>query len=286
MRAILCILLLAAPAWGQTLIAEFTQANTNPGQGGPMPSTVNFVFDANPGPQWLDVVTPSQVGSVFTATPQVVDALRHGVLNGTWGAAVGTTAFDMSLDEWIAETFHTGAELTVFVPDFRDYYLTGMTRTVDAVELRPFGGNHWVNGGAQTIRFYGENTQPLPGDFNRNGEVDAADYVLFRNGYDTIASLPNESGLTPTIIGDEDNSFWRSMFGHSNLPQVAALGSVAVPEPSTSLLFLFASLLCLGLYVRGCAKDIEEKIEKLDWMLAELWTHEIHPDEWEKQQNL
>jgi hypothetical protein len=51
--------------------------------------------------------------------------------------------------------------------------------------------------------------QPANGDFNNNGTVDAADYVLWRNG----DPLANEGGVTPGMTTPEDYNTWRSNFG-------------------------------------------------------------------------
>lgn len=67
---------------------------------------------------------------------------------------------------------------------------------------------------------------PLAGDYNNNGKVDAADYVLWRNG----GPLANETA-TPGSATAEDYTVWRSNFGNSG--SGAGLGSsAAVPEPS------------------------------------------------------
>jgi hypothetical protein len=57
---------------------------------------------------------------------------------------------------------------------------------------------------------------PLSGDYNNNGTVDLADYVLWRNG----GPLQNE-GATPGAVTAEDYGVWRANFGRT-----AAVGSV------------------------------------------------------------
>jgi hypothetical protein len=73
----------------------------------------------------------------------------------------------------------------------------------------------------------------LPGDYNDDGKVDAADYVVWRKNEGTNIVLPNNPiGGT---IDQAQYDQWRSRFG-----QTAASGSAnsIVPEPSTLLLFL------------------------------------------------
>jgi hypothetical protein len=69
----------------------------------------------------------------------------------------------------------------------------------------------------------------VTGDFNGNGTVDAADYVLWRNGN----ALQNEGGVTPGAATPEDYQAWRANFGRT-APGTAAAG--AVPEAATLLL--------------------------------------------------
>jgi hypothetical protein len=76
----------------------------------------------------------------------------------------------------------------------------------------------------------------LTGDFNGNGFVDAADYVLWRDG----RPLQNEGGITPGTATPEDFQTWRANFGKST-PGSAAAG--AVPEASTLLTGAIAVLL-------------------------------------------
>lgn len=75
--------------------------------------------------------------------------------------------------------------------------------------------------------------QGVPGDYNGNSAVDAADYVLWRNG----GSLANE-GATPGSNTPEDYSYWRSRFGATSANAGAAYVSNAVPEPAVTVLLV------------------------------------------------
>ena len=74
---------------------------------------------------------------------------------------------------------------------------------------------------------------PVPGDYNVNGVVDAADYVLWRKGGPLANELDN-----PGIVNAADYNVWRVRFGNS-----AGSGAAAtiIPESST-LLFTFTAL--------------------------------------------
>ncbi len=67
----------------------------------------------------------------------------------------------------------------------------------------------------------------LPGDYNNNGVVDAADYTVWRDGLGTTYSAA-------------DYDVWKTHFGDTS-PGSGALASAAVPEPA-SLVLLALSL--------------------------------------------
>jgi hypothetical protein len=82
-------------------------------------------------------------------------------------------------------------------------------------------------------------TAGVAGDYNGNGTVDAADYVLWRNNRGP-GSLPNEGGISPGVVDDADYNFWRSRFGRT-AGSGSEVGESAVPEPSSVLLGLIAA---------------------------------------------
>jgi hypothetical protein len=71
-------------------------------------------------------------------------------------------------------------------------------------------------------------SQALPGDFNGDGSVNAADYVVWRKGLGT-AYTPN------------DYNFWRAHFGQTAGSGAGASANGAVPEPATLVLMMFAA---------------------------------------------
>ena len=79
----------------------------------------------------------------------------------------------------------------------------------------------------------------LIGDFNGNGVVDAADYVVWRNASPTD-TLPNDD--TPGAVDASDYLDWRANFGLSAPAGSAALGTDPIPEPAGVLLLLSAML--------------------------------------------
>ena len=80
------------------------------------------------------------------------------------------------------------------------------------------------------------------GDYNGNGVVDMADYVLWRNGG------PLQNDATPGTVDASDYNVWRSFGNHAG--SGSSVGSAsAVPEPGTFCLAAF------GLFVfGGCSR--------------------------------
>ncbi len=79
------------------------------------------------------------------------------------------------------------------------------------------------------------------GDYNNNGIVDAADYVLWRSKLNQNVTLPNDT--TPGNVGSADYTVWRSNFG-AMVGSGTLLVGAAVPEPAS-----LASVLVGGLVV-------------------------------------
>lgn len=68
----------------------------------------------------------------------------------------------------------------------------------------------------------------LPGDYNNDGFVDAADYTVWRDNLNTNTSLPNDS--TPGTVTQADYDVWVNNFGSSNAV------TTSVPEPGSIVL--------------------------------------------------
>lgn len=78
----------------------------------------------------------------------------------------------------------------------------------------------------------------VPGDYNDDGTVDAADYVLWRDKSGQSFTLANENpgAATPGLVDAEDYNYWRSRFGATSGSGVGS--AAAVPEPSFAFLLL------------------------------------------------
>ena len=82
----------------------------------------------------------------------------------------------------------------------------------------------------------------LPGDFNGNSIVDAADYTVWRNNLGTDFDLHgngNEEGDSEGVVDLADYSTWTSNYGEQNGGGSTA---VAAPEPSGLVLVVVGAI--------------------------------------------
>lgn len=136
-----------------------------------------------------------------------------------------------------------------FTPDVNE----GGSATRDGSEM--YFGTRWLDAGtgnsasAGGVSFeYLPNLPAVPGDYNKDGTVDAADYTVWRDSNETIGeNLPADgtgsdlAGTPDGVVDEFDRTFWANNYGNP----VAA--SSAIPEPSTLLL---GSLVTLGTLFR------------------------------------
>jgi hypothetical protein len=85
----------------------------------------------------------------------------------------------------------------------------------------------------------------LPGDYNNNLTVDAADYVLWRDLLGQSITIPNDT--TPGGINTVDYDVWRSNFGKATSASAAgAFAAAPIPEPSAVILLLLSVVIGRG----------------------------------------
>jgi hypothetical protein len=104
----------------------------------------------------------------------------------------------------------------------------------------------------------------LAGDFNNNGVVEAADYVLWRKYNNTATTLANDA--TPGT-NDADYDVWRAHFGQTPGSGAQASANAAVPEP-TILLQLSSAMLVMSLRRRGALSQTDVGESSVDAFAA------------------
>lgn len=101
------------------------------------------------------------------------------------------------------------------------------------------GSEDWGTTGTFTVKV------GVPGDYNDNGVVDAADYVLWRKG----GPLQFEVD-TPGTVNSTDYTAWRARFGKNTAGSGSGLSLITeVPEPGI-LVLAFFELMAVTLLAR------------------------------------
>jgi hypothetical protein len=101
-------------------------------------------------------------------------------------------------------------------------------------------------------------TDGLPGDFNGDNVVDAADYTVWRDQLGSVGTVesPAGDGNGDLVVDAADYQIWRQNFGRSGagLPALAA-STTAVPEPSSLAALLgLCALLASSRHVAGSTR--------------------------------
>lgn len=79
----------------------------------------------------------------------------------------------------------------------------------------------------------------LPGDFNRDGKVDGADYTVWRDQLGQTGNLAADAN-EDNIVDSQDYGYWRSNFGRTDSIGSGASAFASVPELPTCQLGLLA----------------------------------------------
>jgi PEP-CTERM motif len=226
---------------GSVTVAGLTQASTdleynpaiskyvwglygafNPGPG----SSSNMIFVFDPANNFNLVKTIDLTGTTGTTSAHIT----------TPAGAVPTAnslAFDSAGDLFIAGN----AGIVSVIPNAAPLMANNPAGLTDFSALRWATGT-FANFSGMDIGLAGAAPPSVSGDYNGNGVVDMADYVLWRKG----GPLLNDP--TPGVQA-ADYDYWRSRFG-ATTGSGSGLGSSAVPEPASALLMLlgFAAFAC------------------------------------------
>jgi hypothetical protein len=161
-------------------------------------------------------------GGLAFVSDELIDPSGAG-LDPTLVVADRESNFIQSTD---TSTFAPKAGLSVITSVF----ITGLS-TADAIDFASF---------TQTFSQTGP-PDPL-GDYNRDGFVDAADYIVWRDALDRIGVALAADGNENDRVDAADNDVWRAHFGQSVATGGLASLNFATPEPASWLLLALASV--------------------------------------------
>lgn len=77
----------------------------------------------------------------------------------------------------------------------------------------------------------------LDGDYNHDGIVDAADYVLWRDSLGKSGNALSADGNRDKTVSEADRTLWQAQFGEESEPEEES-GVQAIPEPAAAALAL------------------------------------------------
>ena len=125
-----------------------------------------------------------------------------------------------------------------------------LASTFSAINLPSLAGLVWNTSQLYTTGVLSVVSPGLPGDYNNNGVVDAADYTVWRDTLGQTGGGLAADGNNNGSIDDGDYTVWKTNFGH-HAPGAGssanASANAAVPEPATIVLLIFA---VAGRYLR------------------------------------
>ncbi len=172
----------------------------------------------------------------LTTTATLVMSLG-GTVSGATYDQLNVTG-DFALDGALLVGFEAG-----YTPEVGSFFdLLNWTAAIDGafhtLQIQSVPGLSWdvsqLYGIGQIVAIA---APALPGDYNSDGAVDAADYTTWRDALGTNTVLPND--VTSGLVTLDDFDVWAANFGA--LPAAAS----AVPEPtSLGLILLVTGLMC------------------------------------------
>jgi hypothetical protein len=196
--------------------------------------TVNFEGDLSPGN------SPAAVqfaGDVTFGADAALQIELGGTTPGTGHDQIivaGDLVLDGALDVSLLPSLTPAVGQSFDILDWGS--LSGV---FSSLNLPALAGLAWNTSQLYTTGVLSLAAAGLPGDYNQNGTVDAADYVLWRDNVGTTSTLPNDP-LGGTI-GQAHYDQWRAHFGES-ASGGGAIANAAVPEPGCGALVVM--MLC------------------------------------------
>jgi hypothetical protein len=225
----------------------------------------NVVLDLNSFGVNIDIVGIGLAGQLDTPSPPSVvtggsfDTSDHLVrINMGSLTASGTVAFVIPINESINLAtdpldLQTQGTSTIAVAQTAT---AGLNRTFEVTLQLPVDATELITDptditievdGTVTARTTFTVAFPLEGDYNGDGEVNLADYTVWRDSLGATGKNLAADGNFDWVVDAEDYGLWKNNFG-DEVPG-ALLAPASVPEPASVLLVLGCSI--VGLLRRG-----------------------------------
>jgi hypothetical protein len=209
----------------------------------------------------LQSLAATTVGFIPTASPGFNDS---GVRSGHPAAPRYLTddpnskegdLFERMLDEVVVPRTDPKADDILMINSFNEWHedtqieptiVAPRTNDDDSGTQRYTEGHFYEGYGDLYLDILREATQPsLTGDYNRNGTVDAADYVVWRNTVGQRGFGLAADGDRNQLVDPTDYGFWKAGFGLATSPTLGTSAGLLfgpVPEPASGTICLVGIL--------------------------------------------
>lgn len=178
---------------------------------------------------------------VFHEVPWRTDGIDFRSVNpwsGRWGDVWSS---DLNRAGWIP-----GDDVDPYVIDVTQYLTPGRHLVEYQIEgIQPDGADgygYWRT--SSYVTGFAPVVEALPGDYNADGSVDAADYVVWRDslgqtGIGLAADGTGPGGTPDNVVDNLDYNLWKANFGTTTAGSgsLQGQGGAAVPEAGAAALF-------------------------------------------------
>jgi hypothetical protein len=201
----------------------------------------------------------SEMNSLNAAGWKSLDVQNFDAVDG---ADVGTIAGDSQLEGWDAaggsDDDKLGEVRFLSSSTFANLASRGLGYAFDPGGQQDLVFTFEIGGRVRSGVVQYVNAPPLPGDYDRNGIVQLADYTLWRSTFGSGAIL-DADGNGNHAVDAADYVIWRKHYTAGGSGSGMPANLTAVPEPATAVMFGMAA--AIGTFV--CARRRNSCVERL-----------------------
>jgi hypothetical protein len=175
---------------------------------------------------------------------------------GRWGNSAGQTEHDWHISN-VTQRMVAGS--AAGAPDYRqsvpDPHPSNATNPIGVNQRTE--SNQWVSYRTPILSTLGEDNYPLnlsqlPWDYNGDGEVNAADYTVWRDSIGQTGPGLAADGDGDQVVDAQDYEAWKYHFGESLPGSGGGAISSTVPEPNGLILALAGMFAIAAFRIRTC----------------------------------